>query len=185
MKNTARNSVHRYGYWAMSFHWLSALGVVGLFALGYWMVDLDYYSEWYKTAPALHKSIGLSLVLVTLFRMIWRKTQVQPKALDTHSKLEKKAGHYTHYLLYILILLVFVSGYMISTADGRGIEVFELFEVPGFGSLFEDQEDIAGEVHEYATYTLVGLALLHAVAALKHHFIDKDETLNRMLGNKR
>ena len=179
-----RNSEYRYGYWAVGFHWLSALTVVSLFGLGYWMVDLDYYSGWYKTAPALHKSIGLSLLVVTLFRVVWRKLETQPKALDSHTALEKKAGHYTHYALYFLMLLVFVSGYMISTADGRGIEIFELFTVPGLGSLFENQEDIAGEVHEYATYMLVGLALIHACAALKHHFIDKDETLKRMLGNK-
>jgi len=149
------------------------------------MVGLDYYSGWYKTAPALHKSIGLSLLVVTLCRMIWRKIDTQPEALQGHTKLEQKARHYTHHFLYFLMILVFVSGYMISTADGRGIEVFELFTVPGFGPLLENQEDIAGEVHEYATYLLVGLALLHACAALKHHFIDKDETLKRMLGNKR
>ncbi len=180
-----RNSEHRYGYWAVGFHWLSALTIIGLFGLGYWMVGLDYYSGWYKTAPALHKSIGLSLLVVTLCRMIWRKIDTQPEALQGHTKLEQKAGHYTHHFLYFLMLVVFVSGYMISTADGRGIEVFELFTVPGFGPLLENQEDIAGEVHEYATYLLVGLALLHACAALKHHFIDKDETLKRMLGNKR
>jgi len=149
------------------------------------MVGLDYYSGWYKTAPALHKSIGLSLLVVTLCRMVWRKIDTQPEALQGHTKLEQKAGHYTHHFLYFLMLIVFVSGYMISTADGRGIEVFELFTVPGFGPLLENQEDIAGGVHEYATYLLVGLALLHACAALKHHFIDKDETLKRMLGNKR
>jgi len=149
------------------------------------MVELDYYSSWYKTAPALHKSIGLSLLVVTLCRMIWRTIDTKPEALQGHTKLEQAAGHYTHQFLYFLMLLVFVSGYMISTADGRGIEVFELFAVPGFGPLFENQEDIAGEVHEYATYLLVGLAFLHACAALKHHFIDKDETLKRMLGNKR
>ena len=77
-----------------------------------------------------------------------------------------------------------MSGYLISTADERGISVFGLFEVPGFGSLIDNQEDLAGVVHKYAAYLVIGLTLLHAAAALKHHFIDKDETLTRMLGKR-
>ena len=76
---------------------------------------------------------------------------------------------------------MFLSGYLISTADGRGIEVFNWFEVPGLGSFIENQEDLAGQVHEYAAYILIGLSSLHALAALKHHFMNKDNTLKKML----
>ena len=70
---------------------------------------------------------------------------------------------------------------MISTADGRSIEVFSWFEVPALGSVIDNQEDIAGEVHKYLAYGLIGLVILHAIAALKHHIIDKDATLTRMI----
>ena len=77
-----------------------------------------------------------------------------------------------------------ITGYLISTADGRGIEVFELITIPAYGAIIENQEDIAGLVHKWLAYLLIALASLHALAALKHHFIDKDNTLNRMIGKR-
>lgn len=74
-----------------------------------------------------------------------------------------------------------ISGYLISTADERPIEVFGWFSVPSFGSFIDNQEDIAGTIHEWLAYVLIALASVHALAALKHHFIDKDNTLKRML----
>jgi len=176
-----KNTTSHYGWLTITLHWLSAIIIFSLFALGFWMVDLTYYDAWYKEAPHLHKSIGICLLFLMVFRFIWRKKQVQPEALKTHSPIERKAGHAVHILLYVLFFLIAVSGYLISTADGRGIEVFQLFTVPGFGSFIDDQEDIAGVVHEYLAYSLIALALLHALAACKHHFIDKDITLKRML----
>ena len=148
------------------------------------MVDLTYYHEWYKTAPDLHKSIGILLFVLMIFRLLWRYTQITPNHLESHSALERKAGKITHTLLYLLIFATMITGYLISTADGRGIEVFSLVEVPGFGAMIENQEDIAGLVHKWLAYVLIGLATLHALAALKHHFIDKDNTLNRIIGKR-
>ena len=78
-----------------------------------------------------------------------------------------------------------ISGYLISTADGRGISFFDLAEVPAIICGFETQEDLAGDIHVWATNFLVFLAGLHGLAALKHHFLDRDETLLRMLGRNR
>jgi cytochrome b561 len=75
-----------------------------------------------------------------------------------------------------------VAGYLISTADGRPIEVFGLFNVPATLHGLADQEDIAGEVHEIFAWVLILLAGVHALAALKHHFINRDSTLIKMLG---
>jgi cytochrome b561 len=75
-----------------------------------------------------------------------------------------------------------LSGYLISTADGRPLEVFGLFSVPALVAGLEHQADIAGRVHLLLAYGLVGLALLHALAAFKHGFIERDRTLLRMLG---
>ena len=180
MNNTSTS----YGYVSIFFHWLSALSIFGLFGLGYYMVDLTYYHEWYKTAPELHKSIGIVFFILMAFRLVWRIKQIQPNHLDSHSLLEQKAGKITHALLYWLIFTIMVAGYLISTADGRGIEVFEFVTIPAIGSIIDNQEDIAGLVHKWLAYVLIGLALLHALAALKHHFIDKDNTLNRIIGKR-
>ena len=80
------------------------------------------------------------------------------------------------------MLLLMLSGYLISTADGRGISVFGLFEVPASLTGIPDQEDVAGLIHEWLAWALVIFAGLHGLAALKHHFIDHDATLRRMLG---
>ncbi|WP_409439715.1 cytochrome b [Psychromonas sp. GE-S-Ul-11] len=171
--------IAKYNGLSRAFHWLSAVLVIGLFAAGYWMVDLSYYSEWYKTAPHWHKSVGLCFVAITTARLIWKLLSTAPEIEG--STIEKKAATAAHILIYILLFTMFLSGYLISTADGRGIDVFDWFEVPGLGSFVEDQEDYAGLVHEYVAYTLIGLASLHVLAALKHHFINKDNTLKKML----
>ena len=143
------------------------------------MVELNYYSEWYKLAPHWHKSVGLCLFAVTVFRLIWKITTKTP-AIEGQP-WEKAAAKLVHNSLYMLLFAVFISGYMISSADGRSIEIFNWFSIPGLGALFENQEDIAGVIHFYLACTVIGLATLHALAVLKHHFINKDNTLSKML----
>merc|ERR1711916_9574 len=94
---------------------------------------------------------------------VWKKGKPQPEIEG--KPYEVMAAKLAHTLLYLLLFGLFVSGYMISTADGRGIEVFNWFTIPGFGSLVENQEDIAGEIHYYLAYTVMGLSLLHACCA--------------------
>ncbi len=178
-----KNSTTRYGLISILVHWLVAIIIIGLFIVGYWMVGLTYYSEWYRIAPHWHKSIGILLAFMMLFRLAWRCFSPTPAAISTHKPWERIASHLTHILLYILIFLVLISGYLISTADGRGIMVFNWFEIPSLGTFIINQESIAGNIHRYAAYSLIGLAVLHAIAAIKHHVIDKDQTLKRMLGH--
>jgi len=178
------NTTTNYGKISIFFHWLSALSVFGLFALGYYMVDLTYYHQWYKTAPEVHKSIGLVFFALMVCRLVWRYKEAMPSHLASHSAFEVKAGKVIHSLLYLLIFIIMITGYLISTADGRGIEVFELITLPALGAAIENQEDIAGLVHKWLAYLLIALATLHALAALKHHFVDKDNTLNRIIGKR-
>lgn len=175
-----RNNSDRYGLVAIIFHWLSALIIIGLFALGFWMVDLNYYSEWYRLGPHYHKSIGLLLALATIARLIWKLNNTSPKPLS-QSKIENSLASLAHVILYIGLIIIMVSGYFISTADGRGIDVFNWFTLPSLGELFDNQEDIAGDIHKYGAYALIILAVFHMLAALKHHYISKDNTLKRML----
>ncbi|KJG38722.1 cytochrome B561 [Photobacterium angustum] len=163
-------------------HWLVALVVVGLFALGWWMVDLNYYHAWYKTAPDTHKSIGLILFFVLIVRLILKTLTAAPAPLSSHAKWEKWLAKKTHWLLYLLLFVVMFSGYLISTADGRAISIFGAFDIPATLTSIQNQEGIAGTIHWYGACVLIGFSLLHAIGALKHHFIDKDNTLKRMLG---
>ncbi|MCL1123045.1 cytochrome b [Shewanella surugensis] len=175
-----RNTSDGYGIVSIAVHWISALTVFGIFFLGFWMVDLTYYSTWYKTAPHIHKSVGILLLLLTVFRFAWRLANPKPRASIEHQQWEKKVSHYTHMIIYLLLFAIMSSGYLISTADDRGIWVFDWFELPSLGQLFTDQADIAGLIHQVLAYSLIGLAILHSLGALKHHFLDKDNTLIRM-----
>ncbi len=125
-----RNSRDRYGLTTTGLHWLAALAVIGMFALGLWIVELKYYSAWYRRGPALHKSIGVLLLTLTLVRVGWRWLNPPPDALPSHGRATRLASRATHALLYLLLFATMIAGYLISTADGRPIEVFGLFEVP-------------------------------------------------------
>jgi cytochrome b561 len=179
-----RNSSSRYGWISVFMHWGVALAVFGLFALGLWMVGLDYYSTWRKDAPDLHKSIGLVLLAVMLLRVLWRFISPPPPALQSYSRMTRIGATFGHAFLYLSLFVVMIAGYLISTADGVGIPVFGLFEVPALVSGLPDQADTAGLIHFYLAWVLVIFSGLHALAALKHHFIDRDATLTRMLGRK-
>ena len=102
-------------------------------------------------------------------------------ALNTHKAWEIKLGHAVHLVLYVAIFVILFSGYFISTADNKGIEILGLFDVPALITAIDQQEDIAGLIHEYVAYGLMALVGLHIAGALKHHFVDKDTTIKRML----
>jgi len=177
-----KNNTTQFGLVAITLHWLTAITVFSLFGLGLWMTELDYYDSWYKIGPWWHKSIGIMLFLVIIFRLLWRVMSPPPTALPSHKPLEIKLAHMAHLLFYFLLLAIMLSGYLISTADNRPIEVFGWFNVPATITSIQNQEDIAGWVHLILASTLIGLASLHAAAAFKHHFIDRDNTLKRIFG---
>jgi len=174
-----RNTESRFGWVAIALHWLTALAVFGLFGLGLWMVELSYYDDWYREAPALHKSVGILLFAGLVGRLVWRGLNPAPAPLG--KAWERRAAALVHRLMLALLLVLMVAGYLISTADGRAIAVFGWFEVPATLHGIDGQEDWAGWFHRWLAYGLMALVALHAAAALKHQFIDRDGSLRRML----
>ncbi|MDN6179699.1 MAG: cytochrome b [Halomonas subglaciescola] len=174
-----RNTHSGWGWVSIALHWLGALAIIGLFALGWWMTGLDYYSGWYNQAPWIHRSVGILLLLATVGRIIWRLCQPTPRAEG--SRFEAVAAHLGHLALYALLLVVLISGYLISTAKGSGISVFGWFELPATVYGFANQADSAGTIHWYSALILMLLAAVHTLAALRHHWWDKHLTLVRML----
>lgn len=174
-----RNSRIKYGSAAIFFHWISALLVVGLFASGLWMVNLSYYSSWYQIAPFYHKSFGLLLTAIIIIRLIWRIFDTSPEPIGT--ALEQLASKIVHLLLYALLFALFASGYFIATGDGRPVSFFGLVQIPSVFN-YKGIEITAGNIHFYVAWSLAVLVFLHASAAIKHHFVNKDKVLKRMLG---
>lgn len=177
-----RNTPSRYGHISILLHWLSALTVYGMFALGLWMVTLGYYDVWYHRAPEIHKGIGILLLAAIAFRIIWRFLSPPPMPLHSYSTFTRISATLAHIALYAVLVGILISGYLISTADGQPISVFGWFSVPATLSGLSAQADIAGTVHLYLAWLVVALSVLHGLAALKHHFVDGDSTLKRMLG---
>jgi cytochrome b561 len=175
-----RNTQDKYGLIAILLHWGIAILIVGLFALGTYMVDLDYTHPWYTRAPDLHRSFGVIVAVLMLYRFGWRLFNLRP--LEIGNEWERQIAKWLHRFFYLLIAAIVVSGYLITTADGHPLSVFNWFEIPAAFKGYPNQEDVAGEIHEWLTILLMVLVSVHALAALKHHFINRDSTLRRMLG---
>jgi len=174
------NSIKGYGTAAILLHWIMAVLIIGLFVLGKYMVDLGYYDEWYHSAPWWHKSFGITVFALLLFRLIWKLLNAVPESLPTYETWEIKTAKLVQISFYILLFIICISGYFISTSKGADVEVFGLFDMPSFVAYGKVQADIAGKVHKLSGHVLFATFMLHVAAAIKHHFLNKDITLIRM-----
>lgn len=177
----ASDSNMGYDGWARLAHWLAALVILGLIGLGWWMVGLSYYDTYYHQSLSWHKAIGmfaLVLGLVVVVRKAFGKT---PPPLATLSRFDRIASKSVHGFLLVLMLAMPVSGYLVSTSAGDGIDIFGLMTVPALIRVSDVVRDSMIQVHFWLAYGGLALIALHAAAAIKHHVVDKDRTLMRML----
>lgn len=161
-----RNTSRRYGIISISLHWIFAIAVYAMFGLGLWMVTLSYYDGWYHQAPELHKSIGVLLMMGLVIRVIWRHISPPPAAPKTHSKFTRISAVAAHITLYALLFALLISGYLISTAEGKPISVFGIFDVPATLADAGSQADIAGVIHLWLAWSVVILSVLHGLPPL-------------------
>lgn len=175
-----KDSSNGYGLISIAIHWISALLILFLFGLGTYMVGLSYYDDWYHEGPELHVSLGLVVLLVMLVRIVWRI--INPAPIDLPAKpVQLTAAKFVKYALYVSIVVVLVSGYLITTAEGQPASMFNLLKFPVFIELTGDNVDLAGEIHEYFAWGIIALVVVHTLGALFHHFAMRDRTLVRML----
>jgi cytochrome b561 len=177
LKNNQRN----YGWVSIGFHWLSFVVIMFLFGLGLWMSDLDYYHAWYIRAPFIHKSVGVLFFLLVFLRIFWRAFNIRPSFEISVSFAERFLALSAQYIFYVLMLLIPVSGFLMATSKGNPVDVFGWFEVPVI-VLVDNTKDRWSDIHEVLAWSLMVLVVLHVVAALKHHFKNKDQTLLKILG---
>jgi cytochrome b561 len=175
-----RNTNDQYSLLAKLLHWLTLLAVIFLFALGLWMTELDYYDDWYKESTDLHIGVGVILAIFTGLRLLYRGLVTYPQAIagPRHLELAAKTAHLG---LYVLLVTLFVSGYVMVTIEGEPLSVFGIFDVPAIVNAKGNWQDVIGEVHEIIAFLLIGLTCIHGGAALWHHFKVRDNTLRRML----
>lgn len=177
-----KNTPSAYGCVSLFLHWVMALMIFILFGLGLYMVELDYYDPWYHRGPHWHESLGVCLLALLVFRFMWRLGNPLPQL--SGSSLEKLLARAVHRSHYFLMFLLVITGYLIPTAEGQGIKVFNWFILPSLNPVLDIEKynnDWIGDIHWAGAWALIILVALHAAAALKHHFIDRDSTLIRML----
>ncbi len=180
----------RYTRTAIALHWLIALLMIANIAL---ILSVDHFpDEWVRPAVDTHKSIGITVLGLVILRILWRATHTPPAMPGTYGRLERFAAHAVHGVLYLLMIMLPLSGWMHDSAwkdaATHPMQWFGLFEWPRIGSIMavepvakERLHDVFGAVHALAGYVLYGIFALHVLGALKHQFIDREPELQRML----
>ncbi|QDQ26284.1 cytochrome b [Chitinimonas arctica] len=171
---------NKYTLPARLLHWLIALGIITAFTLALNFDGMPLSLAKLKLIN-YHKWVGISVLGLVAIRLLWRLTH-RPPAMPGHmAAWEKTVAHVTHGVLYLLMFGVPLGGWLYSSAKGFPVVWLGLVQLP---QLLEKDEALATtlkEMHGLAAWILIGLAVLHAAAALKHRFIDRDDVLQRML----
>jgi cytochrome b561 len=174
------SGMNRYTHTAIGLHWAMALLIFAAFPVGLLMVDLPLSPTKLKIY-SYHKWVGVTIFLLALTRLLWRVTHAAPAMPDSVPRWQQALAGATHMLLYLLIVAIPVSGWLMSSALGFQTVYLGVLPLP---DLLE-KDKVLGEqlrfVHMFLNYTLAALVLVHVGAALKHHMIDGDEILTRML----
>jgi cytochrome b561 len=186
-----RSTTDRYTTVAIALHWSIAVAIVGLIASGVWMVEAIKRPETRAVAfdvYQVHKSFGLTVLVLTVVRIGWRLLNPPPPLPASVTGLGRFAAHATHAVFYILMIAIPLAGWAMVSASKFGLPtiVFGLFEWPHITWLSELPEKEPAETaaklaHKAMGYTLAALLVLHVGAALKHHLVDRDGVLARMV----
>jgi cytochrome b561 len=171
----------RYTPTTIALHWLVAAALIATFTLGLTMTDMPGISPTKLKYFNWHKWAGVTIFGLVTLRLLWRLFHPGPALPTAMPAWEKRVAVSTHYLLYLLMFAIPLSGYFYSMAAGFPVVYLGKFPLP---VLIEKNKELASELknlHYLLNTGLATLAILHALAALKHHFINRDDVLTRML----
>ena len=174
-----RSDHTRWSTAAKTFHWLMALLILGNGAFAFWMDGLKPSLQKINMF-ALHKSIGLTVLALFLLRVLWRAIDRRPADMPA-PRWQHLAAKAVHGCLYLLIAAIPLSGWAFNSAHGFPLQYFKQFNLPALVEKNPELSDILGTVHVYLFWFLLLVLVAHVGGALKHHFIDRDDTLRRML----
>ncbi|WP_240433508.1 cytochrome b [Solimonas sp. K1W22B-7] len=170
----------RYGVPAQLGHWLTLLLLVGAFALGWIMSDMKLSPTRLKLF-SYHKWIGVTVFGLALLRILWRQWAKAPALPAAMPRWERIGAHLSHWGLYGLLLAIPLSGWLMSSAKGFQTVYLGVLPIPDLIGRDRELGKLLESVHETLTTVLLFLVALHVAAALKHHFLDRDDVLARML----
>jgi len=168
-----------YHFISKSFHWVVALMMVGLLAVGFYMSGLEG-SPFKFGLYRWHKSFGIVVLGLAVLRLGWRFYQGVPEGVATHKRWETLLSKMTHVVLYLGIFAMPLSGWLMSSAGGYGVSVFGMFKMPDLIGENKALGGVFNQVHEILGMVILAAVILHLAGAAKHHFVDQDETMRRM-----
>jgi cytochrome b561 len=184
------NNRTRYGTVAMSLHWLIAALVIANICLGLYFSSLNRDDPSLFTLVQTHKSIGLTVLVLSVIRLLWRLVNPVPPLPAGMSVPLRFAAHASHFLLYFLIIAIPLSGWALVSSSPMGLPTmyFGWFEWPHIGFLADltraqkmPLRHDFGTIHVYLAWSAIVLVPIHVLAALYHQFLRRDEVLKRML----
>lgn len=179
-------ATHRYDPVAVFLHWTMALLIIGMLALGLTMEEIQPLSLRFD-AINLHKSVGILLLGLSVFRLLWRFMNPPPALPPGMPGWQRFASHVSHWALYAFIIIMPLSGWLMISASAKYPIVFfflgeaPFIPMPADKALAGQIGNLSHEVHEYLGYGAMALIAVHVGAALKHHLFQRDTVLTRML----
>src|ERR1043165_2241807 len=174
-----KNTLSRYGALAQLFHWVIVGLVITQFVLALRAEGLSPLKK--IGVLATHKSIGITILVLAVLRLAWRLLNPVPPQPPGIPRWQELAAHVSHFLLYALLFITPVLGWLMSSARAFSVSWFGLFTLPDFIEPNKAAFERLKDWHEAMAFTLAAIALIHLAAALKHHFFDRDDVLRRML----
>ncbi len=165
---------------AIGLHWLVAIAILTSFAIGLYMQDMPL-SPSKLIIYSWHKWAGVTIFLLVLFRLVWRLTHRPPGPPSGMPAWQHHAAELAHRLLYVLMIAVPLSGWLMSSAKGFQTVYFGVLPLPDLLAKNKALGETLATLHKTLNFTLAGLFLAHAAAAIKHHVVDRDGVLARML----
>ncbi|RZA22180.1 MAG: cytochrome b [Lysobacteraceae bacterium] len=175
-----KNSPEQWGSVSKALHWLVVILVLAMAWLGLTMGDLPNGRDKIATY-ALHKSIGISILVLVVLRLAWRLYAGAPETVPGTPRWQDRIATITHWALYALLLVMPLSGWVLNSASGFPLQWFGLVNLPAIAGKDHDLHELAEGVHEFLFWTMTTLVVLHAAAAFYHHLFQRDATLARML----
>jgi cytochrome b561 len=165
---------------AIAFHWIVAALILFNLAYGFYLVDLPLSPRKLRFF-SYHKWVGITVLLIAAGRLLWRLAHQPPALPDTMKPWEKRLAHGGHYLLYVLFFAAPISGWLFSSAAGFQTVYLGVLPIPDLLGKNKELAEILKTAHHGINYLLAAVVAGHAAAAIKHHFVDRDEVLTRML----
>jgi cytochrome b561 len=172
--------VPRYTPTAITLHWLVAALIIGNLCFGLYTVDLPLTPQKLRLF-SYHKWVGVTILMLAAVRLAWRLRHPPPPLPETMPAWEKRAAHASHALLYVLFFAAPLSGWLSSSAAGFQTVYLGMIPIPDLLPKDRELADVLRLVHRWINYTMASLIVVHTAAAIKHHVLDRDDVLTRML----